>query len=152
MKCFSLTTFSIKFAIKLLLKIPTYLIPIATLPWKHQCLKTSDILKLMSWLMINHKVVYLKIRGVVKFSTAIFKKNLLLSLSVKKLFKSVNIWQNCRQEGGLHVDRGQNQFPVTLMMQMHIIDHSVGCAVWTLWKYFCQLIKYCSHLHRVLFQ
>jgi len=70
---------------------------------------------------------------VVKFSTAIFfKKNLLLSLSVKKLFKSVNIWQNCRQEGGLHVDRGQNQFPVTLMMQMHIIDHSVGCAVWTL--------------------
>jgi len=29
--------------------------------------------------------------------------NLLLSPSVKRPFKSVNIWQNCRQEGGLHI-------------------------------------------------
>ena len=37
------------------------------------------------------------------FSSHIFT-NLLLSLQVKKkLFKSVNIWQNYRQEGGLHV-------------------------------------------------
>jgi len=33
----------------------------------------------------------------------------------------------------LHVDDGeQKQFPVTLMTQMRIIDHSVGCAVRTL--------------------
>jgi len=45
----------------------------------------------------------------------------------------VNIWQNCRQEGGLHVDDPeQKQFPVALMTQLHIINHSVGCAVWTL--------------------
>jgi len=52
---------------------------------------------------------------------------------VEKLFKQVNIWQTCRQEGGLHVDnREQKQFLVMLMTQMHISDHSVGCAVWTL--------------------
>jgi len=45
----------------------------------------------------------------------------------------MNIWQNCRQEGGLHVDdREQTQFPVALMTQMHIIDYSVGCEVLTL--------------------
>ena len=51
---------------------------------------------------------------------------------MKKLFKSANIWQNCRQEGGLHVDDCEEmQFSVTLMTHMHIINHSVGCAVWT---------------------
>jgi len=51
---------------------------------------------------------------------------------VKKLFKSANIWQNCRQEAGLHVDDCEEmQFSVTLMTHMHIINHSVGCAVWT---------------------
>jgi len=59
--------------------------------------------------------------------------NLLPSLTVKKLFKSVNIWQNCREEGGLHVDDcEQKHFPVTLMTQMRIINHSAGCAVWAL--------------------
>jgi len=29
--------------------------------------------------------------------------NLLLSPPMKRPFKSVNIWQNCRQEGGLHI-------------------------------------------------
>ena len=64
-----------------------------------------------------------------KFSTDIFT-NILPSVPVKKkLLKSVNIWQHCRQEDGLHVDDGeQKQFPVTLMTQMRIIDHSVGCA------------------------
>ena len=43
-------------------------------------------------------------------------KNLLLSLPVKKLVKSVNVWQNCKQEGGLHVDdHEQKQFPMMLM-------------------------------------
>jgi len=51
----------------------------------------------------------------------------------EKLFKSVNIGQNRRQEGELHAhDSEQKQFPVTLMTQMRTIDHSVGCAVWTL--------------------
>jgi len=43
----------------------------------------------------------------------------------------VSIGQNCRQEGGLHVDDcEQKQFSVTLMMQMRVIDHSVGCVVY----------------------
>jgi len=48
-----------------------------------------------------------------------------------KNFKLVNIWQHCRQEGGLLVDDDpeQKQFPVSLMTQMRIIDDSVGCAV-----------------------
>ena len=29
--------------------------------------------------------------------------NLFMILPVKRPFKSVNIWQNCRQEGGLHI-------------------------------------------------
>ena len=49
---------------------------------------------------------------------------------MKKRLKSVNMWQNCRQEVGLRVDdRGQRQFLVTLMTQMRVIDHFVGCAV-----------------------
>ena len=70
--------------------------------------------------------------------------NLLLRLPVKKkLFKSVNTWQNCRQEGGYrgaislgiesaplsedededeHVyDHEQKQFPVTLMTHIRMI-------------------------------
>jgi len=79
--------------------------------------------------MINHKVVQLHISRVVKFSIAIYFTKLLLNLLVKN-FKSVNIWQNCRQEVRLHFgDRKQRQFPVTLMTQMRIIDHSVGYAV-----------------------
>jgi len=64
------------------------------------------------------------------FNSHIFT-SLLLSVLVKK-FKLVNIWQNCRQEGGLHFDDcEQKQFPVMLMTQMQIIDYSVGCGVWT---------------------
>ena len=66
-----------------------------------------------------------------KFSiTIFFYKFIAESASEKKLSKSVNSWQNCRQEGGLHVDdREQMQFAVTLMTQIRIMDHSVGCAV-----------------------
>jgi len=79
--------------------------------------------------MINHKVVQLHISRVVKFSIAMYFTKLLLNLLVKN-FKSVNISQNCRQEVRLHFgDRKQRQFPVTLMTQMRIIDHSVGYAV-----------------------
>ena len=49
----------------IILKIPTHLVHVATLPCKTQCLKTSDVLKLMSWLTINHKATHL---SVVKFS------------------------------------------------------------------------------------
>ena len=68
-----------------------------------------------------------------KFSIAtFFYKFIAESASDQFFFKSVNIWQNCRQEGGLHVDdHEQKQFRVTLTTQMRIIDHSVGCAVWT---------------------
>jgi len=38
------------------------------------------------------------------FNSHIFTNLLLKFASEKKLFKSVNIWQNCRQEGGLRVD------------------------------------------------
>ena len=70
-----------------------------------------------------------------------FYKYIAECASEKKLLKSVNIWQHCRQEDGLQVDDGeQKQFPVTLMTQMRIIHHSVGCAVWTLRIYFRQLI------------
>jgi len=70
---------------------------------------------------------------VVKFFSSHIFTNLLLSLPKKNLFKSVNIWQNCREEGGLHIDdREQKQFTVTLMTQMCMVNHSVGCAIWTL--------------------
>ena len=73
------------------------------------------------------------------FTSLIFT-NFLLSLPVKKILKSAHIWQNCRQECGLHVDECvQKQFPVMLMIHMCIIEHSVGCAIRTVWKYFCRL-------------
>ena len=66
--------FSRKCAIKRSLKILPHLIHVATLPCKTQCLKTSDILKLMSWSPINHTVVQPHIWGVVKFPIVIFYK------------------------------------------------------------------------------
>ena len=50
-----------------------------------------------------------------KFSIAAFYIFIAESAS-EKVFKSVNISQNCGREGGLHVDdREEKQFPVTLM-------------------------------------
>jgi len=67
-------------------------------------------------LTINHKVGVSAHLMCGKIFNGHIYKNLLLSLPVKKLFKSVNVWQNCKQEGGLHVDdHEQKQFPMMLM-------------------------------------
>jgi len=67
-------------------------------------------------LTINHKVGVSAQLMCGKIFNGHIYKNLLLSLPVKKLFKSVNVWQNCKQEGGLHVDdHEQKQFPMMLM-------------------------------------
>ena len=135
-KLFFTDSFSRKFAIKWLIKVPPHLMHVSTLPGETQCQKTSDILKLMWWLTINHKAVWCG-----KISNSHIFINLLLRLPVIKLFKSANTWQDCRQEGRLHVDDGeQKQFPVTLMTLMHIIDHCVGCAVWSMWKHSVMLL------------
>ena len=63
-------------------------------------------------------------------------------------FKSVNIWKNLRQEGGLHID----SHSFLRYWWQCTVDHSARCAVWTPWKYFSQLIKQRSHLQTALFQ
>jgi len=58
----------------------------------------------------------------VKLSIAFFYKFIAEFASEKKLSQPVNIWQKCRQEGGLHVvDREQKQFLVTLMTPYELL-------------------------------
>jgi len=81
----------LKFAVKWTLKVPSHLAYVGTLPCK----------TLMSAKhAINNKLqgsvaTYLRYGGVVNNQ---IKKGLLLSLRVKNVFKSVNIWQSYKQE------------------------------------------------------
>jgi len=118
-KFFFTDKFSRKFTLKQLLK-------------SHQTFYTSFALLCKTSISENKrhsqtKLIINKSQGSVathlrcgKFLITIFFYKFIAESASVKIFKLVNIWQNCRQEGGLHVDREQKQFPVTLMTHMRI--------------------------------
>ena len=133
--------FSGKFAIRWLLESPPHLILVAALPCKAQCPKQATF---STNVTINDKSqgsvgVATHWRCGKIFSSHIFT-NLLLSLPVKK--KTFWNWWTFGKIAGKKVDctvvivsKGSFLW-CWWRMQMRIIDHSVGCAVWTLWTYF----------------
>ena len=83
--------FLCKFAVKCLWKIPLHLAYVATLP-RETLMSAKQV--------INDKLqgsvaAYLRCAGVVNNQ---IKKGLLLSLGLKKILKSVNIWQSYKQK------------------------------------------------------
>ena len=62
--------------------------------------ETSDIFNVI---IDKSQGIAIHLRGGKIVSSHIFS-NLLFSLPVKTHFKSLNIRQNCKQEGGLHID------------------------------------------------
>ena len=82
-----------KFAVKWILKIPPYLALVAILP----CETFMSAKRAVNDKLQGSVATYLRCGGVVNNQ---IKKSLLLSVRVKKFFKSVNIWQSYKQERG----------------------------------------------------
>jgi len=101
-KIFSLSVrFSSKFAAKYLLKIPSHLICITTLPCESLMSENgqqSQTNVVISAKLLGTLVTYLRCGGIFNNQSC---KGLLLSLSVKQFLKSVNIWHSYGQKGGL---------------------------------------------------
>ena len=93
--------FSSKFAAEYLLKIPSHLICVATLPC--ETLMSENERQSQTNAVINDKlqgtvVTYLRCGGI---GNNQIKKSLLLSLPVKKFLKSANFWHSYGRKRGL---------------------------------------------------